>query len=120
MSSNFIEFCLAARDEENQKRIKTFSIRKDLTNKKLDQTQYSKEHFIGEPEAEDILKIIEEDKIVKIEFYPILKFKKESDMPDIQESAFSVYIQKDNREGIDQSIQEFENHSFYIKRIRMD
>ena len=30
-------------------------------------------------------------------------------MPDIQESAFSVYIQKDNREGIDQSIQEFEN-----------
>mgnify|MGYP001161308742 CR=1 FL=1 len=109
LSSNFIEFCLAARDEENQKRIKTFSIRKDLTNKKLDQTQYSKEHFIGEPEAEDILKIIEEDKIVKIEFYPILKFKKESDMPDIQESAFSVYIQKDNREGIDQSIQEFEN-----------
>ena len=93
MSSNFIEFCLAARDEENQKRIKTFSIRKDLTNKKLDQTQYSKEHFIGEPEAEDILKIIEEDKIVKIEFYPILKFK-ESDMPTFKNQLFRFTFKK--------------------------
>ena len=109
LSSEFIEFCLAARDEENQHRIQTFSIKKDLTNTKLDQTQYSKDHFIGESAADDILKVIEENKLLKIDFSPTIKYKKEANQSDFQESAFSIYIQKDPRKDLEQSTKEFEN-----------